>query len=78
MEHPKPDTGALKVWDHASGVICVTESGGMVTDFIGAPLAFGEGRRTFEPAGRGVVVSNGSFHADLIEALASQRQRRGD
>jgi len=65
----------LKIWDHVSGVICVTESGGTVTDFAGAPLAF-ERAATFRPGGMGVVVSNGNFHEDLVQALAASKQQQ--
>ncbi|CAI7918280.1 unnamed protein product [Closterium sp. NIES-54] len=41
IQHPLPGSPHLKVWDHAAGVLCVTEAGGQVTDFAGQPLELG-------------------------------------
>ncbi|GJP47119.1 hypothetical protein CLOM_g6352 [Closterium sp. NIES-68] len=41
IQHPLPGSPQLKVWDHAAGVLCVTEAGGQVTDFAGQLLAMG-------------------------------------
>jgi len=56
-----------KIWDHAGGVLLVTEAGGTVTDVAGKPLEFSHGSRL--SANRGVVVTNGAFHDRMIETL---------
>eukprot|EP00850_Spirogloea_muscicola_P016705 SM000137S00483 [mRNA] locus=s137:393002:395418:- [translate_table: standard] len=68
VQHPL-ESPELKVWDHAAGVICVTEAGGQVTDFEGDALCFGRGGHTFHAGGGGVVVTNGSLHAEVLEKL---------
>ena len=56
-----------KIWDHAGGVLVVEEAGGRVTDVSGRPLEFQHG---FElSANRGVVVTNGVLHDEVIRAL---------
>jgi 3'(2'), 5'-bisphosphate nucleotidase len=57
-----------KIWDHAGGVLIVTEAGGTATDLAGKPLEFTHGREL--SANRGVVVTNGPLHAVLLKALA--------
>ncbi|KAL2641588.1 hypothetical protein R1flu_009175 [Riccia fluitans] len=51
----------VKVWDHAAGVICVTEAGGQVTDVRGKPVQemIGDGQALFKPEGGGILVTNG-------------------
>ena len=56
-----------KIWDHAAGMLVVTEAGGAVTDVAGAPLEFNHGPRLQN--NRGVVVTNGPLHAEVIAAL---------
>lgn len=56
-----------KIWDHAGGVLVVEEAGGTVTDVTGKPLEFTHGREL--AANRGVAVSNGPLHAQVIDAL---------
>src|SRR5262245_28723645 len=56
-----------KIWDHGAGSIIVEEAGGCVTDMYGKPLDFTQGPKL--RANRGVVVSNGSLHAAVIDAL---------
>jgi len=56
-----------KIWDHAAGMLVVTEAGGQVTDIAGRPLEFGHGHALVN--NRGVVASNGHLHAALIEGL---------
>lgn len=65
---PRDDVYREKIWDHAAGVIVLTEAGGRVTDVLGRPLDFGHGRTLDE--NRGVVASNGPIHDAVIEALA--------
>ena len=56
-----------KIWDHAAGSLVVTEAGGTVTDVAGLPLAFHHG--SVLRNNRGVVVTNGPLHADVLAAL---------
>ncbi len=56
-----------KIWDHAGGVLVVEEAGGKVTDVTGKPLEWTHGREL--SANRGVVVSNGRLHEQLIAAV---------
>lgn len=55
-----------KIWDHAAGVMVVTEAGGRVTDVRGKPLNFTVGRELKENLG--VIVTNGHLHAVVLEA----------
>ncbi|KAM0952405.1 putative phosphoric monoester hydrolase [Dioscorea sansibarensis] len=64
---------AIKVWDHAVGVICVQEAGGQVTDWSGSPLNLAGDeaeRRTLYPSS-GVLVSNGRLNEQLLEIISS-------
>ncbi|RPH96840.1 MAG: 3'(2'),5'-bisphosphate nucleotidase [Calditrichaeota bacterium] len=56
-----------KIWDHAAGHLIVEEAGGKVTDITGKPLDFSQGRQL--TANRGVVVSNGTIHDAIIDAI---------
>ncbi len=56
-----------KIWDHAGGVITVTEAGGRVTDINGAPLDFSKGRTLQNNSG--VIVSNKNVHDQIIETI---------
>ncbi|TXT22058.1 MAG: 3'(2') 5'-bisphosphate nucleotidase HAL2 family [Planctomycetota bacterium] len=56
-----------KIWDHAGGVLVVEEAGGQVTDIDGKPLEFTHGREL--SANRGVVVTNGRLHDDVLCAI---------
>jgi len=58
-----------KIWDHAGGVLIVTEAGGAVTDIVGRQLDFRRGPEL--TVNRGVVVSNGPFHAEILAAIAA-------
>ncbi len=55
------------IWDHAAGMLCVTEAGGRVSDITGQPLDFSRGRRLEN--NRGVVASNGQLHDAVLAAL---------
>ena len=59
-----------KIWDHAAGSIIVEEAGGRVTDMHGAALDFGSSAKMH--ANRGVVVSNGAMHEQVIATLNQQ------
>jgi 3'(2'), 5'-bisphosphate nucleotidase len=56
-----------KIWDHAGGVLVVEEAGGKVTDIDGKALEFTHGREL--SANRGVVVTNGRLHDDVLRAI---------
>lgn len=56
-----------RIWDHASGALIVEEAGGRVTDVTGKPLEFTHGSAL--EANRGVVVTNGHLHDQVIEAV---------
>ncbi len=59
-----------KLWDHAAGVLLVSEAGGVVTDMHGRPLELRRGRML--TANRGIVASNGRFHHEVIAAIAAE------
>jgi 3'(2'), 5'-bisphosphate nucleotidase len=59
-----------KIWDHAAGMICVQAAGGTVTDAFGVPLDFRQGRKL--EANRGIIASNGRFHAAIVQAVQAQ------
>ncbi len=56
-----------KIWDHAGGVLVVEEAGGRITDVEGRDLDFTKGYRLED--NRGVIVSNGNFHDDIVRAV---------
>jgi 3'(2'), 5'-bisphosphate nucleotidase len=56
-----------KIWDHAAGVAVIIEAGGTVTDVYGKKLDFSLGRTLAN--NKGVVVSNGQFHAEVLVAV---------
>lgn len=55
------------IWDHAAGAIIVEQAGGAVTDLAGRPLDFSRGRTL--TANRGIVATNGPFHAQVLAAV---------
>jgi myo-inositol-1(or 4)-monophosphatase len=54
----------LKPWDIAGGALLVTEAGGTLTNFGGAP---------FSSRGRDVVASNGRIHREMLDVIAAHR-----
>ena len=61
------------VWDHAPGFLVITEAGGKVTDIDGQPMIWTdsrdwEGNHRFAH-GRGVIVTNGHIHLDVLNAI---------
>ncbi len=56
-----------KIWDHAGGVILVTEAGGSVTDITGIPPEFHHGSTL--AANQGMIVTNGHFHQQVVDAV---------
>ena len=55
----------LNPWDMAAGILLVTEAGGKVSDFAGAPLSI---------FGKKVVASNGVIHDAMVSVLGKQRR----
>ncbi len=55
------------IWDHAAGMIAVTEAGGRVSDVYGRALDFSKGRRL--EANRGIIATNGAVHDAVAEAV---------
>lgn len=67
-------TMPLKVWDHASGVVCVSEAGGQVSDLEGTPLGnlIGNGNEVFTVEGGGIFASNKVLHDLLLTDIRNQ------
>lgn len=62
-----------KIWDHAGGVLVVTEAGGRVTDIHGRELDFTQGAELTR--NQGVIVSNGHVHDAVLDALRANGVR---
>jgi HAL2 family 3'(2'),5'-bisphosphate nucleotidase len=63
------------IWDHAAGACIVAESGGRVTDAVGAPLNFAAGRTLSDNRG-GIVATaactaDGALHDAVVRAIAA-------
>lgn len=71
-----PEGYREKIWDHAAGVHFVLEAGGQVTDLLGRPLDFREGRFLSRDV-VGVVASNGLLHDTLVVAVNKARREQG-
>ncbi|XP_078432502.1 inositol monophosphatase family protein [Wolffia australiana] len=59
---------SIKVWDHVSGMVCVHEAGGKVTDWSGDHLNLkidSLERRIISPSG-GILVTNHHLHKQLV------------
>ena len=69
LRFPNPHqlTYRENIWDHAAGAIIVEEAGGRVSDMDGKALNFGANEKMLD--NRGVVVSNGSLHEQVIDAV---------
>jgi 3'(2'), 5'-bisphosphate nucleotidase len=68
LPSPKSPDYREKIWDHAAGSLIVEEAGGCVTDMHGYPLNMAFDYKMWD--NHGVVVSNGTLHMAVIEALA--------
>ncbi|MFP4347590.1 MAG: 3'(2'),5'-bisphosphate nucleotidase [Thermodesulfobacteriota bacterium] len=68
---PRSESYREKIWDHAAGAVIVTEAGGRVTDFSGAPLGFSAGRTLVDNVG--IVATNGPLHDRVLEAIQAVR-----
>ncbi|ODV59938.1 3'(2'),5'-bisphosphate nucleotidase [Ascoidea rubescens DSM 1968] len=55
------------IWDHASGYLLITESGGTVTDMFGNDLDFTKGRTL---KSKGIIASNNQYHDQIIKAVS--------
>lgn len=69
LPSPKYPDYRENIWDHAAGAIIVEEAGGKVTDMYGNPLDFFTASKMMD--NRGVVVSNGIIHDQVLKALDS-------
>jgi len=65
-----------KIWDHAGGVLVVQEAGGTVSDMNGKPLDFSQGFELRE--NRGVIVTNGHLHQQVLEAVQAVASAKND
>lgn len=70
LPSPKYPDYREKIWDHAAGAIVVEEAGGKVTDMHGKPLDFYTAAKMND--NRGVVVSNGTIHDQVMTALKAK------
>lgn len=61
-----------KIWDHAAGVLCVTEAGGKVTDITGTALDFSLGQTL--KSNRGVIATNGPIHDTVVAAVLAAQE----
>ncbi|MFO7142148.1 3'(2'),5'-bisphosphate nucleotidase [Arthrospira sp. PCC 8006] len=69
LPSPKYPNYRENIWDHAAGAIVVEEAGGRVTDMYGKPLDFASSIKMVD--NRGIVVSNGLVHDQVLSALKS-------
>ncbi len=53
-----------RIWDHAAGMIVVTEAGGVVTDVNGKSLDFSNGATLSENSG--VIATSGAIHDRVV------------
>ena len=64
---PRDPNYKEKIWDHAGGVLLVTEAGGKVTDIQGNDLDFTRGYQLENNLG--VIVTNGLVHDKLTQTI---------
>jgi 3'(2'), 5'-bisphosphate nucleotidase len=64
---PRDQVYREKIWDHAAGLLVVTEAGGRVTDISGRDLDFSLGYKLEK--NRGVVATNTPVHEDVLKAI---------
>ncbi len=69
MRLPTRSDYVERIWDHAAGVLVVTEAGGRVSDVHGKAVEFHHGAGL--DANRGVIVTNAHLHDPLLAALES-------
>lgn len=68
LPSPKYPDYRENIWDHAAGAIVVEEAGGKVTDMYGKELDFATASKMND--NRGIVVSNGTIHDAVLQALS--------
>jgi len=56
-----------KIWDHAAGSLIIEEAGGRVSDLMGRPLDFTQGRSLTNNVG--IVATNGHLHETALHAI---------
>jgi len=56
-----------KIWDHAAGAFIVETAGGTVTDVLGTPLDFSQGRTLKN--NRGVIATTSGIHAAVTKVV---------
>jgi 3'(2'), 5'-bisphosphate nucleotidase len=68
---PAAPSNALKVWDHAAGILCVSEAGGRVSDLDGTAIdsLVGNGKQVFTVEGGGILATNNALHDHLLTAI---------
>jgi 3'(2'), 5'-bisphosphate nucleotidase len=64
---PRDEHYREKIWDHAAGLLVVTEAGGVVTDISGQELDFSLGHRLEN--NRGVVAASADLHGELLKVI---------
>ncbi len=67
LPNPKHPDYREKIWDHAAGVAVIREAGGKATDMHGKALDFTRGKQLIN--NRGVVVTNGKLHDEMIRLI---------
>ncbi len=68
-----PEDYREKIWDHAAGAIIVTESGACISDAMGNPLDFSQGR-FFPYLNGGIIAATPSMHRAILAALRKFRE----
>ncbi|UJR15891.1 hypothetical protein I4U23_002816 [Adineta vaga] len=67
LPNPQRPDYRENIWDHAAGTIIVEEAGGKVSDMDGKALNFRDNEKMLH--NRGVIVSNGVIHQQVLEAF---------
>lgn len=62
------------IWDHCAGTALVEAAGGRVSDVDGSALDFAQG---LSLANRGIIVSNGAIHEQVVKAVMQILQDEG-
>jgi len=68
-----PEDYREKIWDHAAGAIIVTEAGACISDAMGNPLDFSQGR-FFPYLNGGIIAATPSMHRAILAALRKFRE----
>ncbi len=68
LPSPKTPNYCENIWDHAAGALIVEEAGGRVTDMYGNALDFSSDYKMCR--NHGVIVSNGTLHQAVLDAIA--------